>query len=85
MCLYEFDEEKYMKIKQDEAYKTGHKAGLEQGRKQGLEQGRNETIIKAVESTMQNFGLSLEESCKGLEIEVKDYQNAKVLQETPIS
>ena len=72
MCIYEFNEKEYMKSERDDAYKAGHE--------DGLEQGRNETLVKTVESAMQNFDLSLEEACKGLGIEVEDYQNAKTLQ-----
>ena len=54
-------------------------AARKAARAEGKAEGRNEILVQTVESAMQNFDLSLEEACKGLGIEVEDYQNAKTL------
>ena len=45
--------------------------------KKGIEKGRNETLIKTVESAMQNLNLGLSEACKALNISLEEYQKAK--------
>ena len=74
MCLYEFDEEKYLESKQDEAYKTGLEQGIEQGRKQGLEQGikQGEDLLSALIQRLIADG-----RIKDIELAVSD-ENARM-------
>lgn len=51
--------------------------GVERGKELGIEQGSFRTMIRHVELNMKNLHLTLEEACKGLEISVEDYENAK--------
>ncbi|MCM1127797.1 MAG: Rpn family recombination-promoting nuclease/putative transposase [Lachnospiraceae bacterium] len=57
--------------------KQGLEQGMEQGLEQGLERGTLKTIVKNVETAMKNWGLDLPAACKGLEITVEEYEEAK--------
>lgn len=57
--------------------KQGLEQGMEQGLERGLEQGTLKTIVKNVETAMKNWGLDLPAACKGLEITVEEYEEAK--------
>lgn len=50
---------------------------LEIGIEHGKEQGALKTLVKNVESAMKNFGIDLPAACKGLEISVEEYEEAK--------
>lgn len=58
-------------------FEIGVERGKELGIEQGIEQGSLRTMIRHVELNMKNLHLTLEEACKGLEISVEDYENAK--------
>lgn len=51
--------------------------GIEHGKELGLEQGTLKTLVKNVESAMKNFNIDLPSACKGLEISVEEYEEAK--------
>lgn len=51
--------------------------GIEHGKGLGLEQGTLKTLVKNVESAMKNFNIDLPSACKGLEISVEEYEEAK--------
>lgn len=58
----------------------GIEQGIEQGKALGLEEGRKESLrvlVKSVESSMKNFHINLQEACRGLEISVEEYEEAK--------
>ena len=41
------------------------------------EEGINRTLVSNIECAIQNFGISLEEACKGLGTTVENYERAK--------
>lgn len=43
----------------------------------GIEQGRLQNLVRNVDSVMKNFGIDLPRACEGLEISVKEYEQAK--------
>lgn len=54
--------------------------GIERGKALGLEEGKKESfriLVRSVESSMKNFHISLQEACRGLEITVEEYEEAK--------
>lgn len=61
-------------------FEMGMERGIEQGKALGLEEGRKESfriLVKSVESSMKNFHINLQEACRGLEISVEEYEEAK--------
>lgn len=61
MCIFEFDEEKFLKSEREWAYNNG----------------RIETMINYVESIKRKLGISLVEACEILDITVEEYEAAK--------
>lgn len=54
--------------------------GIERGKVLGLEEGKKESfriLVRSVESSMKNFHISLQEACRGLEVTVEEYEEAK--------
>lgn len=50
---------------------------LEIGIEHGKELESLKTLVKNVESAMKNFSIDLPSACKGLEISVEEYEEAK--------
>lgn len=69
MSIYEYNEEYAMRV----TYEEGENAGYERGRAEGKEQ----TLIHTIEAAMQNFSVSLESACEGLDVSVEEYRHAK--------
>ena len=65
MCIFEFDEEKFLKSEREWAREEGRVAGC------------TETLIKNVEALMKNFSIDLHKACEGLGISIEEYENAK--------
>ena len=53
------------------------KASKNEGIKKGRTEGRAEMIVDNVESASQNFHITIEEACKGLDISRNEYEEAK--------
>lgn len=54
--------------------------GVERGKELGLEEGKKESLrilVRSVESSMKNFHINLQEACRGLEVSVEEYEEAK--------
>ena len=54
--------------------------GIERGKALGLEEGKKESfriLVRSVESSMKNFHINLQEACRGLEVSVEEYEEAK--------
>ena len=73
MCIFEFNEEKFLKSEREWAREEGR----EEGRKEGHAAGCTETLIKNVETLMKNFSIDLHKACEGLGISIEEYENAK--------
>ena len=65
MCIFEFDEEKFLKSEREWSYNSGREAG------------HAETLIKDVDSLIKKLEIDLQEACEILEISVEQYENAK--------
>ena len=61
MCIFEFNEEKFLKSEREWA----------------REEGRKETLVKYVETLMKNLNIDLQKACEDLGISVEEYENAK--------
>ena len=58
----------------------GIEQGIERGKALGLEEGKKESfriLVRSVESSMKNFHINLQEACRGLEVSVEEYEEAK--------
>ena len=77
MCIFEFNEEKFLKSEREWSYNNGYEAGLKLGREEAREEGRKETLIKNIETLMKNLGIDLQKACESLGISVEEYHNAK--------
>ncbi|MCH5256203.1 MAG: hypothetical protein J1D87_02875 [Lachnospiraceae bacterium] len=69
MCIFEFDEEKFLKSEREWSYNSG--------REKGREEGRKENLIKNIETLMQNLSINLQEACDALGISIDEYENVK--------
>lgn len=61
-------------------FEMGIEQGIERGKALGLEEGKKESfriLVRSVESSMKNFHISLQEACRGLEVTVEEYEEAK--------
>ena len=61
----------------DDAREAGKELGKEEGRSEGRQEGINCTLVSNIECAIQNFGISLEEACKGLGTTIEKYERAK--------
>ena len=48
MSIYEYDEEKTMRMLREEAYEDGQQAGFQDGLQNGLQQGRIQATINTI-------------------------------------
>ena len=55
----------------------GKELGIEEGKEQGIEHGTLKTLVRSVELCMKNYHMNVQEACKGLEISVEEYEDAK--------
>lgn len=58
----------------------GIEQGIERGKALGLEEGKKESfriLVRSVESSMKNFHINLQKACRGLEVSVEEYEEAK--------
>ena len=53
MSIYEYDEEKHMRMEREESYAEGVKQGIEQGIKEGVQQEKLQTIRKMLLDGLQ--------------------------------
>ncbi len=44
MCIFEFNEEKYMKMERENAYQSGLENGIKSGKKEGRREGENKLL-----------------------------------------
>lgn len=65
MSIYEYNEE-YVK-----------RTLFEDGYGRGVADGEAKALVKNVEAAMQNFHVSLQEACAGLDITIEEYEKAK--------
>ena len=81
MSIYEYNEEYARKSLTETGYEQGledgKKKGREEGRKEGLEAGKSETLVKNVDSIMQNLNLDLEQACEAIGTTQDEYTRAK--------
>lgn len=61
----------------EQGIERGMKQGIERGMKQGIERGKAKQMRESVTSLMRTLGLSQEEACRALNIEMSDYEKAK--------
>ena len=55
----------------------GIEQGIERVMKQGIERGKAKQMRESVTSLMRTLGLSQEEACRALNIEMSDYEKEK--------
>ena len=65
MCIFEFDEEKFLKSEREWA------------REEGIKKGEQRVLIKSVESVMKSFNVDLQKACDALGTSVEEYESAK--------
>lgn len=65
VCIFEYDEEKHIRLEREE------------WKNKGIEIGREETLVKNVESIMESFRVDLQSACKSLGITVSEYEDFK--------
>lgn len=70
MSIFEYDEEKELKLIREAEYQQG----IEQGIEQGIRQGEILKSVEIVKNAMERFQLSLEEACDFAKISVAEYQ-----------
>lgn len=88
MAIYDYNEEYVMRVTYEEGeiagYERGESAGYERGmtdgRSEGYENGQRRELIHSIETVMKNFNLDLEAACKGLDVSVEQYWQAKNVQ-----
>lgn len=65
----------------------GIEIGVARGEKRGIGKGAAQTLVKNIESAMQNFGIDLQQACEGLDTSIEEYEHAKqtlaLLKDTP--
>ena len=69
MCIFEFNEEKFLKSEREWSYNNG--------REEGIKKGEQLFLIKSVETLMKNLDIDLNKACKMLDISEAEYHNAK--------
>ncbi|MDO5406094.1 MAG: hypothetical protein Q4F28_02045 [Eubacteriales bacterium] len=75
MLYTQFNLEDAKEVWEEEAMERGRTQGLEQG----LKQGKWITLVKNIDEFRKNMNLSLEEVCKGADVTVEEYNQAKKL------
>lgn len=64
-----------MRLKEERI--LGREEGIKEGIREGIKTGRIEAQIVSVDNIMKKLSLSLEEACEAVEIQVKEYEEAK--------
>lgn len=65
------------KVGIEEGRKVGIEEGIEKGIEAGRESGKSETLVKSVDSIMQNLKLDLEQACEAIGTTQDEYIRAK--------
>ncbi len=73
MSIYEYNEE-YVRKSLTE---TGYEQGREDGIRDGIEQGKAETLVKSIDSIMENLKLDLQHACKLIGTTQEEYLRSK--------
>ncbi len=71
MSIFEYDEEKELKLLREAEFQAGLEQGMEQGMKRGLEQGRKameEQLKNNICNLMETMGISLDQALDLLKI-----------------
>lgn len=74
MCIFEFNEEKFLKSEREWSYNSGR----EEARKEAKINFAALTV-KTIESAMKNFNIDLPAACKALDTPIEEYEKAKAL------
>lgn len=77
MSIYEYNEEYAMRVTYEDGETAGYMRGKKEGKEEGKEEGRGQNLIHNIEAAMENFGISLEKACAGLDVTVEEYQRVK--------
>ena len=62
MSIFEYDEEKHLRLLRKEAYEEGYKEGFEESRKEG----RLNDMADLITRKMNALGISFEDACRDL-------------------
>ncbi len=71
MSIFEYDEEKELKLLREAEFQAGLEQGMEQGMKRGLEQGRKameEQLKNNICNLMETMGISLDQALDLLKV-----------------
>lgn len=81
MSIYEYNEEYVRKSLTETGYEQGWEDGIMQGRedgiRDGIEQGKAETLVKSIDSIMDNLKLDLQQACKLIGTTQEEYIRLK--------
>lgn len=69
MSIYEYDEERELKIIREDERKLG--------REEGKELGKMEILVKSVENVMKSLCISMDEACRIIRTSMEEYEQAK--------
>ena len=68
MSIFEYDEEKELKLLREAEFQAGLEQGLERGLEQGLERGLEEGLKNSINNLMDTMEISLEQALDLLKV-----------------
>ncbi len=74
MSIFEYDQEKHMKMEREQAFEEGWKAGEKSGRKAGEKTGEEKLLYLLIQKKCQK-GLSMKEIAEVLETDEDTVKN----------
>ena len=69
MSIFEYDQEKHMRMEREDAWEDGHAAGIEEGRIAGIEEGMRKTA-----RNLSEMGVPIETIASAAKVSVEKVQ-----------
>ena len=69
MSIFEYDQEKHMRMEREDAWEDGHAAGIEEGRIAGIEEGMRKTA-----RNLSEMGVPIETIASAAKVSVEEVQ-----------
>ena len=77
MSIFEYDQEKHMRMEREDAWEDGHAAGIEEGHTAGIKEGRIAGIEEGMRKTARNLseiGVPIETIASAAKVSVEEVQ-----------
>ena len=78
MSIFEYDEEKHLRLLRKEAYEEGFEEGYKEGFEESRKEGRLNDMADLITRKMNALGISFEDACRDLLLNSEEIAACKV-------